>query len=282
MKQILLLFVLSGFLSGAATAQTRLVGRVVNARGQSVEYVNVGIEDTQTGVVSDNLGNFSLTIPDSLASGTLFVSHITYEPRRIPLPEVLRRAQEPLTIELSERAFEIPPIVVHGGRPRYRRVSGGMRIPLPGTMYVNTRSGEVNTPRSSEIGTVLNIREPLLISEVSFPVKSSTDSLLMRINLYQIENDTTFIPLHNVPFYVLIEPEKTDWKYTVDVSEALLVARPGKVLVSFEKVEFRKDVFVRMPFHFGDVYRREPSDTGFRKAKIPAIGFQLYGRVLPE
>jgi hypothetical protein len=269
-----------------ASAQTRLTGTVVDGRGRSVEYVNVGIEGTRTGVTSDGQGRFSLTIPDSLTDRTLYVSHITYEPKRVPIRELSN--EEPLVIELSERAFAIPEVVVRPGRPRYRRVGGrGVRFPLPpGTMHMGFGYNTEGNPNyMAEIGTVLKIREPLLVEEVSFPVESSIDSLLLRVNLYQIESDSVFTPLHRNPFYVLILPGKTDWTYTVDVSESKVVARPGKILVTFQEVDaYQKKTSFAMPFYFGRSYSRRAVDSPFEKIdEVPlAVGFQLYGRVLPE
>jgi hypothetical protein len=273
----------------AAPAQTRLAGRVVDAQGRSVEYVNVGIEDTQTGVVSDKQGRFSLTIPDSLAGGTLFVSHITYEPRRIPLREVSGRAEEPLTIELSERAFEIPQVVVHGGRPRYRQIGRGVRAPLPHFPGMFSSSPEDDDLGwQEELGAALNVRDPLLVEEIRFPVEFCSDSLLLRFKIYQIEDVARFTLLHNTPFYALILPDRDNRIYTIDVSdvsEIPVVARPGTVLITVEKVDdYNKEISFWMPIYFGESYRRWGLNDG-NLVKLPTyirLGIELYGRVLPE
>ena len=51
-------------------AQTKIIGRVVNERGDGVEYVSIGIEEddgedqsSSVGVISDAQGHFTLTIP---------------------------------------------------------------------------------------------------------------------------------------------------------------------------------------------------------------------------
>lgn len=292
--RLLLFFCLFSLFLSAAQAQ-RIAGSIVDRQGRSVEYVNVGVEGTQTGVVSDGQGRFALTIPDSLAGGTLYVSHITYEPKRIPLREALRQGAngEPLTIELAERAFAIPEIVVRPRRPRYRQVGGGgVRVALPpgisiawGISTERKENQEETAILMREHGTVLKIREPLLIEEVSFAVNSCTDSLLFRVNLYQIENDTVFTPLHRIPFYVLVEPSKKEWIYGVDVSEGTVVARPGNILVSLEQIysygKKGSEWFVPV-LYFGEARHRDRFQPEFRRSDPIHMDLQVYGRVLPE
>ena len=47
----------------AGQAQTKVKGHVVNERGETVEYVSIGIEEDSVGVISDVQGHFALTIP---------------------------------------------------------------------------------------------------------------------------------------------------------------------------------------------------------------------------
>lgn len=268
----------------SAAGQTRVRGRITDDSGKSVEYVNVGIENSQTGVTSDGRGHFSLIVPDSLAEGTLYISHLTYEPRRIPLRELLWRPTEPVVVELSERAFAIPQITVRPGRLRYRRVGGrGVRVPGDTKLLFTDRPNH-NVESMAELGTALNIREPLLIQTVSFPIGSCTDSLLLRVNLYRLEADSVTVPLHSTPFYVYVLP---GWEgiYEVDVSSVPIVARPGRMLVVFEHANpGKKPIEVSMPFYFGEsLYRRSKFETEIKKLGFPFhIGLQVYGRVLPE
>ncbi len=49
-------------------AQVKVKGHVVNERGETVEYVSIGIEEDSVGVISDAQGHFALTIPAASVS----------------------------------------------------------------------------------------------------------------------------------------------------------------------------------------------------------------------
>ena len=62
---ITILFALAAM---AGQAQTKVKGHVVNERGETVEYVSIGIEEDSVGVISDAQGHFALTIPAASVS----------------------------------------------------------------------------------------------------------------------------------------------------------------------------------------------------------------------
>ncbi len=143
-----------------------------------------------------------------------------------------------------------------------------------------------NWESMSEFGTALDIKDPLLIENISLPIESSTDSILFRLILYQIDGDSIFTPLHRDPFYVPIVPSQESKTYTMDVSSVPVVARPGKILVAIEQVDaYEKGVSVGIPVYFGKpFYRRNIFHPHFKRIDMIkfSLGFQVYGRVLPE
>ena len=55
---ITILFALAAM---AGQAQTKVKGHVVNERGETVEYVSIGIEEDSVGVISDAQGHLNKT-----------------------------------------------------------------------------------------------------------------------------------------------------------------------------------------------------------------------------
>lgn len=58
--------------------QTKVTGHVVNERGETVEYVSIGIEEDSVGVISDAQGHFTLTIPAGRKDELTF-THVSYQ-----------------------------------------------------------------------------------------------------------------------------------------------------------------------------------------------------------
>ena len=265
----------------------RITGKITDTAGNPVEYVNIGVENSQTGMISDENGRFSLTVPDSLASANLYISHISYETKLIPVREL---PAEEFIIELTQRAFAVPEIVVRPGR--YRKVEPpvfDLLFPTPGywTIYTKERLAAEGKDEDSvgdylrELGASFRIKDPMLIDKVYFEVSSATDSLLIRVNAYSIENDTVFTPLHTLPLYVMITPTAHPEEYAVDVSEAMIVAPAGKILITLQQIRpYGGVTYIRLPARSGTIYSRTASDYTFKFGNYYYPDMSFSGRVL--
>ena len=64
-------------------AQETVSGAIIDANGRSIPYVNVQLNGTNRGTISNEQGLYSLTVPNSL--GTLKFSVIGYETKNVPI-----------------------------------------------------------------------------------------------------------------------------------------------------------------------------------------------------
>lgn len=79
MKQLRFAFILLAVIvSVRGFAQTTVKGHIINERGDSVEYVSIGIEEDSVGVISDAQGQFTLTIPAGRKDELTF-THVSYQ-----------------------------------------------------------------------------------------------------------------------------------------------------------------------------------------------------------
>lgn len=71
------------FAASSAWAQKTVRGTVTDAQtGETLPSTNIMIEDTYRGTISNENGNYSITIPDSLLAATLVVRYIGYKSQR--------------------------------------------------------------------------------------------------------------------------------------------------------------------------------------------------------
>ena len=298
MRYSLLLILFFAFTS-AVVAQ-RVSGKVTDTAGKSIEYVNIGLAGTTTGVISNARGDFSIYIPDSLSRQEMVFSHLSYDPLTVPASELVRRMAlgEEIEVRLPERSIRIEEIVVFSGKARYRRVGAGHlganrngawsarpRRPAiaPSEIPVEWGDSLYRDEYNGEIMSALKIKQPMLLREVSFPVlKMTHDSILLRINFYT-KNGDDFLPLHQFPVYTMVPHTLEKTYLDVDVSDEQIVVRPGKCYIGLELVRYygyRPDGVFLMPFHWGEGYRKTGID---RFEEVQAhTGIQAYGRLLPE
>lgn len=122
---LLPLFLLSGI---NVQAQNNIIkGTISDARNLPLPGVTILIEGTTLGVVSDNDGHFSITIPRRPA--VLILSSVGYKTRRITLTD-----QTTLTIQLQEDIQDLDEVtVIAYGSQKTRNVVGAVSVLKKGT-----------------------------------------------------------------------------------------------------------------------------------------------------
>ena len=160
-----------------AQERVRVKGRIINERGDAVEYVQVGVPRLQLGTISTVDGRFEIAVP----CDTLEFFHVSYEPASFP---VTGPADE-VVIILREQ--ELPPAVSIGGNAKEKwLLRPGMKVLgdyAQGCFY--QPGGE---KKGLELGSIAKTRKPFLIRHIRFSVQSnSIPGCVASINIYRIE-----------------------------------------------------------------------------------------------
>lgn len=110
-SQFLLNFMLMVLIfSASAQENIAISGRVTDANsGESLQFVNVGIEGSLVGTASDKNGIFRFTVPKELSDGKLFFSAIGYELLSIPLQSYLK---QPGLVVLEAQTYGIEDVEI--------------------------------------------------------------------------------------------------------------------------------------------------------------------------
>ena len=278
----------------------RVSGNITGPDGKSIEYVNIGIPGTTTGMISDGEGYFTLYIPEALSGRELVFSHVSYEPVTVPITDLLRQEVkgEGTSIRLSRRSVALQEVIVLSGKGRYKRIGAGHLSALnrvtavarprihaidPGEMPGEFTDSLNDIQYNGEIISPLRVHQRILLREISFPVISTPhDSVLLRLNLYEREGDD-FRPVHSRGIYTVIPATRGKRYYHVDVSDQEIVLASGKYYAGVEVVHyygFKTSGGFVLPAHPGAGYMRTGIDL---HKKIPIHpGIQIYGRLLND
>jgi hypothetical protein len=223
MKLISILFPLL-LITNAAFSQNSISGHVIDSvTNQGIPYVNIGIIKLMKGTVSDGEGLFSLSYnsEDDIVS----FSAIGYESVKRSVQELMDNnsvTMKPIRYELEEISVKekaLGRIKDMGHNLKERGKSIGFGSTLLGT----------------EIGGQIEIdRETIIYSAHFIFNHTGNDSLLFRVNLYEMENGK---PGRNlIPENVLFNPLKEPGTATVDLRKFDLVT-DKTVLLSVEWVK---------------------------------------------
>lgn len=109
----LILFVFIALFCGIASAQTKYEGTVTDAKYKTpVAYAAVYLEKGRVGTVADNVGSFSLSVPDSLLNSNLVVIREGFAIKRIAVDTVIT---DNLQVELQPEISELQALSMLSG-----------------------------------------------------------------------------------------------------------------------------------------------------------------------
>lgn len=223
-KICLLVFLFSAVLSLPANAQQVIEGTTLNAdSGDPVPYVNIGIAAQGTGTVSDASGSYRLTYLAEADSVT--ISAIGFDTVKIPVSGLLLNP----VVRLNPAVYEMDDLVVTANMGERSEIFG----------YRLTRRGDNigfgSTQLGTEIGAGISIGSPVQLNSAHFIVnRTGADSLLFRVNLYRLNEETYGQNL--IPENVIVPAPSEPGIISVDLEPYGIVAR-GEVLLSLEWIE---------------------------------------------
>ena len=224
MRKALLIALL--FIPFSLFAQERVSvrGRIVNAQGDPVEYVQVGMPKQGIGTVSSLDGRFGIEVP----ADTLEFHHVSYQTGYY----AVSGPAEGVVIVLQEA--ELAPAVFVGGNTKEKTLlHAGVKIPgAVGDFY---RPDGVT---SGEMGSVANTRKPFLVRNIRFAILSNQiPGCVAAINIYRIEGEPEeFINILHKPIYVNVAFTDETQDYNVQPEESILLD-PGRYFISFALVD---------------------------------------------
>ena len=223
-KQILLALLLIP-LSVFGQEKVPVKGRIINQRGEPVEYVQVGIPKLQVGTISTADGLFEISVPRD----TLAFFHVAYQTGSY----VVTGPTEDVVVMLLEN--ELPPAVFIGGNMKEKYLlRAGTRIPGgAGDFY---RPDGVS--KGYELGSVAKTRKPFLVKDILFSILSNhIPGCVVAINIYRIEGEPEeFVNILHKPIYVDIALSDEKQDFDVEPEESILL-EPGRYFISFALVD---------------------------------------------
>ncbi|MEX2591577.1 MAG: SusC/RagA family TonB-linked outer membrane protein, partial [Anditalea sp.] len=127
-----LLFLIFIFTSHHAYTQTAITGTVVDETGRSIPGVNIMVENSTTGTVTDIDGNYSISVPDQ--SEALIFSFIGYQKQEVQI-----NGRSVIDVVLVEDYASLEEVVVIGYGEQSRRHLTGAIESISADQFENER-----------------------------------------------------------------------------------------------------------------------------------------------
>ena len=230
------------------SAQERVTvrGRIVDEKGEAVEYVHVGIPKLGIGTVSTVDGRFEIKVPGD----TLEFHHVSYQTGYYPVSS----PDNDLVIVLQDS--ELPPAVFIGGETKEKYLL------RPGTRFVGAQGGfdaRDGIDKGKEVGSVAKARKPFLIKDILFTIMGNRiPGCVVSINIYRIEGEPKeFINILHRPIYADVAISDGRQDFDIQPEESILL-EPGIYYISFSLVDCDMDAVRR--FQETPESERHPTD----------------------
>lgn len=210
----------------AAQEHVTVKGRIINERGNAVEYVQLGVPKLQIGSISAADGCFEIDMP----CDTLEFFHVSFQRATYPVTG----PADDVVIVLHEQ--ELPPAIFIGGdtKEKYLLKPGTGLLKSVGIITTSMRSGH---PSGREIGSVAQTKKPFLVKNILLTVRSNhIPGCVASINIYRIEGKKeSFVNVLHKPIYFDVAVSNDPQDYDIRPEETLLL-EPGKYFIAFQIV----------------------------------------------
>ena len=226
MKKILVAIVFFAFAVMARAQGVTVKGRIVNERGEAVEYVQVGVPRLQLGTISTVDGHFEIEVP----CDTLEFFHVSYQPAAYSVAGPV----DDVVVVLHEQ--ELPPAVFIGGttKEKFLLRPGTNVLKNMGIISTDVRG---DRPMGRELGSVARAKKPFLVKDILLTVRSNhIPGCVASINIYRIDDEKeSFVNVLHKPIYFQVAVSNGPQDFDIQPEETILL-EPGRYFIAFQIV----------------------------------------------
>ena len=236
----LLLFILFLPISTLAQKSYTVQGRIINEKGEAVEYVQIGIPKHNIGTVSTADGHFKINVPGD----TLEFHHISYQVGYY----LVTGAADDVVIVLKEQ--ELPPVVLIAGetKEKYLVRAGANILGNKGGISIVLASENF---KGEELGSIAHAKKPFLVKNIILTIRSnSIKGCVASINIYRIEGkNEKFDNVLAKPIYFNIPVSQNPQRFNIQPEDVIML-EPGRYFIAFQIVDCDKEAlkaYLAMP-----------------------------------
>lgn len=257
------------FLSGSFYAQIVCTGTLLDsASHELLAFANIGIPGKGIGTVSDEKGQFRLSVPDSFSQSEIQISLIGYKTLRI----ASRSLQNQATILLSPVSVKLQEVVVNpksikikvlGNETKSESVSGGFK----------------SNNLGAELGVRLSIKhKDTYLRKLMFNISRNSIGIMpvFRVNVYRLNKEK--MPIENIlKENIIVEPKTATGFVEIDLRPYSLFVNEDVVI----SIEWIKDLGDAKGLYFstkllgGNTYFRRASQDAWEKTSPVGVGLHV-------
>lgn len=219
-------------LHGLIKAQQYVVGKVIDIHtNESLPHVNLGIESTSIGDVTDVSGNFKILIPDSLLSSELTFYTQGYLVKRVPISQF--REDGSSLIYMTEKVVTLSNVIVKA-KSSFNSVSYKVKDKMSARASTSLSQDEYG---GSAIAVLYEgPAEGFWINSVKLKIReTSADSLKVKVQFFESLDGSPGKDLIEQALFFSVKGNRGWWE--IDLTDLNIYLPSKQFFLSFELVE---------------------------------------------
>lgn len=274
MRKFVFIIVLIVSIVGHAQEVMTIAATIVNAKtGDPVEFVNIGFIEKGIGTVSNSEGNFSLTFDKKVIgkNAALQISSIGFETKLIPFEKLGELTSYLVKLDLHPSETDLGVVVVAATKRQFERLGSGSHSRSEMGYWRNKDA------LGGELATRIEVRNRnSRIHDLRFNIlENESDSLLVRVNIYDYHRNAPGKNLLNKNIYHMISKKKG--MDTISLKDHNIIVHDD-IIVSLELVQVYGDAIylaISTTPYGGTAFRRDRSQDRWDSFRGVGLGFEL-------
>jgi len=225
---------------GLFLVQVRAIGQVIEGRilgkvtEEGLAYVNIGVVGKDVGTVSDQQGNFRLSVGEQYSQDTLKMSMVGYRPRSFAVADFREQLSNDPVVTLTEAVATLQEVVIEDKRYRGRKLKE--RIIGNTKAVTSNRTYFAFNALGNEMGIFINVkRNPTFVQDFNLYItENKYDVFKFRLNFYSVKNGLPDKNLLNKN--IIASFSEKEGKLKIDLREYNIVLE-GDVIITMEWIE---------------------------------------------
>lgn len=267
MNKLFLISILSLFFSTLYSQS--ISGKIVDSLNVPIKYANIGVKSQNIGTVSDENGNFNLSLSTLKEDSKITISNIGYKTKEYMIKDIINLINAKKQIILEENYQELEEVVITSKRLKKDNLGNKTTSSI-------IEAGFKNNSLGSEVGIKIKIKDkPTYIDSFNFFITSCKyDSLFFRLNIYSIKDDMPYENLLSENIYFSTNIKKG--KVNIDLTKYHIMVNED-VIITIEYVkELGKGGLNFSGGLFGNkLYHRQTSFSEWKKTGTVSLGFNI-------
>ena len=229
---------------------------------QPIEYVSIGVKNKDIGTISNNNGEFKITLSKENIKDSIRFSMIGYESKTYSITDLINRFPNLLClIYLNKKEIELKEIII---RPKvYKQKVLGNDI--------TSRFGQAgfgNSPLGHEIGTLMKIKSsPCFIEDIKFNVSiCDFDSIFFRLNIYKLDVNGEPECILKQPIYIQASKKNIKEDLIIDMKKYNIKVESDFIItIEFDKTLGIGAFYLKANLAGNPTYIKETSQSPWKK-----------------